>query len=149
MDKPVHIFKELTPDCKSCIIDNLSEKTNYKITITAVTEEYFFQHKIKEIRKLPKFILEPVPWLPSACIEAMTSGTDPAIGLEWKLKHDSSILLTWKPPKCYGTNKLINQVVCYSEILPDSNPMAMQIPIQSNARTHKITNLKLGSKCMS
>lgn len=146
-DKPLHVFKELTPDCKTCIIDNLSEKTNYRITITAITEEYFYQHKIKEIRKLPKFILEPVPWLPSAFIEAMTSGSDGATNLEWKLKHDNSILISWKQAKCYGTNQLVNQIICYQEVLTEYNSMAAQVPLQPNAKSYKLANLKVGSKC--
>lgn len=146
-EKPVHIFKELTPDCTNCIIENLSEKTNYKITITAITEEYFYQHKIKEMRKLPKYILEDVPWLPSASIEAMTSGSDAATNLEWKLKHDNTITITWKLPKVYGTNKLINQVICYQEILTENISMAIQVPLQSNAKSYRLANEKLGSKC--
>lgn len=147
VEKPLHIFKELTPDSKCCIIDNLSEKTTYRITITAVTEEYFYQHKIKEIKKLPKYILESVPWLPSTHIEAMTSGSDPASNIEWKLKHDNSIAISWKQPKCFGTNQLVNQIFCYQEILSEINTMAIQTPLQPNAKNYKLANVKAGSKC--
>ena len=47
VEKPLHIFKELTPDEKSVIIENLKERTEYRITITIITEEYFTYHKDK------------------------------------------------------------------------------------------------------
>jgi hypothetical protein len=65
VEKPLLVYKELTPDSKSCKIDNLSEKTNYRICVTAVTEEYLINHKIKEQKQLPKLILESMPWLPT------------------------------------------------------------------------------------
>lgn len=146
VEKPLHIFKELTADCKTCIIDNLSEKTCYKITVTAITEEYFNNHKIKELKQLPKLILESMPWLPSSSIEAMTSGTDPATNLEWKVKHDKSIGVSWKPAKVYGTNRLVNQIFCYQEIGTSYGTMATQIPLPLTARSYKMQNLKIGSK---
>jgi len=146
VDKPLHIFKELTPDTTSCIIDNLSEKTNYRISVTAITEEYFSNHKIKEIKQLPKLILESAPWLPSAFVEGMTSGTDPATNIEWKLKHDKSVGVSWKPGKVYGTNKFIHQILCYQELNNNNNPMASQIPLPINARTYKLINMRIGSK---
>lgn len=105
-EKPIHIYKELTPDAKTCIIDNLSEKSNYKISVTAITEEYFVNHKIKELKQLPRLILDQdMPWLPSASVEAMTSGTDAACQLEWKSKtNDRAINLSWKPAKVYGNH---------------------------------------------
>ena len=142
----MHIFKELTADAKSCIIDSLSEKTNYRITVTAITEEYFTHHKIKEIKQLPKVILESMPWLPSAYIDGMTSGTDPATNLEWKSKHDKTIGVSWKLPRVYGTNKLINQILCYHEIGGNNSAMAIQIPLPGNTKGYKIPNLKIGSK---
>lgn len=145
VDMPLHIFKELTPDTKSCIIENLSEKTDYRITITAITEEYLVHHKIKEISQIPKTLLSSFPWLPSAKIDVMTSGTDPATQLRWFLKHDSSISLNWKPPRTYGSNFLVNQILCFQE--KDKNAdMATQIPIQEDAKSYKLTELKIGSK---
>lgn len=153
----MHIYKELTPDTRSCIIDNLTEKTCYKISVTAITREYFVSHKIKEIKQLPKLILESMPWLPSAHIEAMTSGTEAATNLEWKLKHDKSVSVTWKPPKVYGTNRLINQILSYQELgatvplnsaanVSTSTPMATQIALPLSAKGYKLQNLKIGSK---
>lgn len=141
----MHIFKELTPDVKSCIIDNLSEKTTYRISVTAITEEYFINHKIKELKQLPKLILESMPWLPSAHIDAMTSGSDPASNIEWKLKHDKSIGITWKQAKVYGTNRLVHQILCYQE-LGLNNSMAVQIPLPISAKGYKLQSLKTGSK---
>jgi hypothetical protein len=68
VDKPLHIFKELTPDCTTCVVDNLSEKTPYRITVTAVTEEYLSSHKIKDMKQIPRVVLDEIPWLPSSYI---------------------------------------------------------------------------------
>ncbi|RMZ93142.1 hypothetical protein BpHYR1_002691, partial [Brachionus plicatilis] len=124
--KSLHLFKELTPDKKSCILDNLSEKSRYKISVTAISEEYFINHKIKELKQLPKLVLESMPWLPSASIEAMTSGTDPASAVKCKLTLDSCLDVCWKSAKVYGTNKFISQILCYQEI--NEEKMAVQIP---------------------
>jgi hypothetical protein len=145
-DKPLHVFKEITADSKSCIIDNLSEKTNYRINVTAITEEYFINHKIKELKQLPKLILESMPWLPTAQIDAMTSGTDPPANLEWKLKHNRSVALNWMPAIVYGTNKLINQVIFYQELSSTASTVAAQVPVTSDSSSYKFTDLKVGSK---
>lgn len=142
--KPLNIFKELTPDKKSCIIDNLSEKTRYKITVTAISEEYFINHKIKELKQLPKLVLESMPWLPRASIEAMTSGTDPASGVKCKLTLDSCLDVFWKSARVYGTNKFISQILCYQDIKEEK--MAVQIPLPYNVRNFKLENIKIGSK---
>lgn len=120
-------------------------KTNYRITITGITEEYFASHKIKELKQLPKLILESAPWLPSAYIDGMTSGTDPATNLEWKLKHDKTIGFSWKPPKTYGTNRLVNQILCYQEMGLGTS-MVNQIPLPANTKAYKLLSLKTGSK---
>jgi hypothetical protein len=147
VEKPVHIFKELTADIKSCIIDNLSEKTNYRISVTAITEEYFINHKIKELKQLPRLILDNAPWLPSASVEAMTSGTDPATNLEWKPKPDKSINIHWRSAKVYGTNRMINQVLCHQELDPNNITWpAVRVPLPVNVKSHKLLNLRVGSK---
>jgi hypothetical protein len=78
----------------------------------------------------------------------MTSGTDPATNLEWKLKHDKSISCTWKLPKVYGTNRLINQILCYQELIAgQGSTMATQIALPATAKGYKlVNNLKTGSK---
>ena len=123
----------------------MSEKTNYRIKVTAITEEYFANHKIKEIKQLHKVVLEDIPWLPSAYIDVMTSGTEPATNIEWRLKADKSIGLTWRPGSVYGTNKVINQILCYQEAGP-SNPIPVQIPLPATTKTYRMHNLRHGSK---
>ncbi len=145
-ENPIHIFKELTPDTKSCIIENLSEKTKYRITITVITEEYLVYHKIKETSQIPNSSLNSSkPWLPSAQIDVMTAGTEPATQLTWTLKHDNSIFISWKSPRTYGTNCLVNQVLCYQK-KNGQGSMATQIPIQANAIGYKLADLLVGSK---
>ena len=152
VEKPLHIFKELTPDCTTCIIDKLSEKTTYRISVTAITEEYFNSHKIKELKQLPKLILETMPWLPSTRIDAMTSGTEPASHLEWKMRtHNKSLVVSWRPPLVYGTNKLVNQVFCSQEIAMtparNANPIAVvKTPLPAKASSHKMSTPHVGAR---
>ena len=145
----MHIIKELTADAKSCIIDNLSEKTKYRFVVTGITEEYLIFHHIKDIKQLPRTLLESMPWLPSAHLDGMTSGSDPAFNLEWKMKHDKSIHVLWKLPKVYGTNRLINQILCYHEINANtdaSTVLATQVALPINTNRYKVLNLKIGAR---
>jgi hypothetical protein len=147
VEKPVHIFKELTADIKTCVVDNLSEKTNYRISVTAITEEYFINHKIKELKQLPRLVLDNAPWLPSASVEAMTSGTDPATSLEWKPKADKSINIHWRLAKAYGTNRIVNQVLCHQELDPNNVTWpAVRTPLPAAIKAHKLGNVRVGSR---
>ncbi len=111
-----------------------------------ITEEYLVYHKIKEISQIPNSPLDSSrPWLPSAQIDVMTAGTEPATQLTWIAKHDNSIQVSWKLPRTYGTNHLVNQVLCYQK-KDDQGSMASQIPIQANAIGYKLTDLLVGSK---
>ena len=101
-------------------------------------------HKLNDKKQLSRVFIEPekkTPWLPLAKLEAMTSGTDPASNLEWK--QDNNFRISWKPARVYGSNQLVNQIVCYNEI---GNKMAVQIPVPGNTKAYKLTNLKLGEK---
>lgn len=74
----------------------------------------------------------------------MTSGTEPAANLNWSRKHDNSIGLSWRLPKTYGTNHIVNQVVCYQK--KEEGSMATQIPIPSDSIGYKLTDLVVGAK---
>lgn len=144
-DKSRHIIKELTPDVSSCVIDGLNEKTQYRVTITALTREYFIKHSIKEVKDLPKTPLEQESWIPSSHIDVVTSGTDPAYNLEFKITHEGKPYLSWKAAKMYGTNLLVNQVLCIREI-DQLDKLTQQIVLPTHALNYELTNLKVGHR---
>jgi hypothetical protein len=145
MDHTKHIIKECIPDVNTCIIENLSEKTKYRITVTSITEEYFREHNIKELKQLPKHRLETGPWLPSTFIDVTTSGTDTATAIKPEFTFDNKVNISWKPPKVYGTNHLINQILCYNEI-SCNNKTTSQVVLPSSAANCLVTDMKIGSK---
>jgi hypothetical protein len=147
MDHTKHIIKECIPDVSTCIIENLSEKTKYRITVTSITEEYFREHNIKELKQLPKHRLESGPWLPSTYIDVTTSGTDAASGIKTEFTFDNKVNVSWKVAKVYGTNHLINQIMCYNEVSCNSNnQMTSQVVLPSNATNCLVADMKIGSK---
>ena len=80
-ERSSHSYVEVSADARSAVVDNLFEKTEYLLSVTAVTEEYFEQlppgHDQKRDRRLPT-TMPPAedPWLPSSSVLASTSGTD-------------------------------------------------------------------------
>ena len=74
-----HACVEVMPDATTAVISNLAERTEYRVTVTAVTEEYFDQlpsgHELRRARHLSKHTQPPEDtWLPHASIVASTSG---------------------------------------------------------------------------
>lgn len=121
MAQRVHL--DLMPDATSTVIENLEERTEYVIHITAVTDEYFDHlsdnHKLRKNRVLPKemsVIPEDSVWLPTATILAKTSGTDPPANLHILMATTGSLTLSWTPPVVHGSNKLLGVVVRWSDL---------------------------------
>jgi hypothetical protein len=117
---PKHCCAETVPDAAGAIIDNLKEKTEYLITITAITEEFFDMlpsgHEMKTSRVLPKDQPPPEsPWLPTASIIAMTSGTDGPTDIKVIKTTIDSVTLTWKNPVVHGSNRNQGIVVRWAE----------------------------------
>ncbi len=119
-DRHKHAFTEVVPDATSAVVENLSEKTEYLLTVTAITNEYFEQlppgHELKGLRtlsqhKAPKDDM----WLPSSSVIGMTSGTDPAADVSVVKSTANSVSLKWKPPVVYGSNRLQGTVVRWAE----------------------------------
>ena len=80
-ERTSHSFVEVPADAHSAVVENLLEKTEYLITVTAVTDEYFEElppgHDQKRDRRLPTTAPPSEdPWLPSSSVIASTSGTD-------------------------------------------------------------------------
>jgi hypothetical protein len=113
--------------------------------VTSITEEYFREHNIKELRQLPKHKLETGPWLPSAYIDVTTSGTDAASAIKPEFTFDNKVKLSWTTPKVYGTNHLINQILCYNEI-SCNNKTATQMVLPTSTAHCLVTDMKIGLK---
>ena len=74
-----HACVEVMADATSAVIPGLAEKTEYLISVTAITEEYFDQlppgNEMRRSRQLPKNKVAPDDaWLPSVTMLATTSG---------------------------------------------------------------------------
>ena len=121
------------------------EKTQYRVIVTAITEEYLAKHKIKELNTLLNEKIEPISWLPSSFIDVSTSGTEAASNLQAKITHDGIPTILWKAPKTYGTNILISQIVCYQD-LKSKEKLAYQITLPPGAISCQINNMKIGCK---
>lgn len=114
---------DLPPDATFAVIDGLDEKTEYAVSVTAVTAEYFDQlpkgHESKTGRRLPHDRAPPRnSWLPTSTIVAMTSGTDPPADVRIVKELPDSIKLAWTPARTYGSNRLQGTVVRWSESRP-------------------------------
>lgn len=129
-------------------MDNLSEKTLYRFVVIHITREYMLEHNVKEVKQLPHPRLESAEWLPSASIDAITSGTDPACELKFTAVQNSIPHLTWKISRVYGTNELISQIVCFTEIDANnvSNKMASQVVVPTQSLSCDFPNMRFGSK---
>ena len=98
------------PDRTNGVITGLSENTEYLITVTAITEEYFDQlphgDPAKKSRVLPHSRLpEEHAWLPSSTIIVTTSGTEPPKGLRVQNSNIDSVTISWKPVVVSGSNR--------------------------------------------
>ena len=115
-----HKAVEVVPDSVSATLEGLKEKTEYLITVTLVTEEYFEQlpegSEIRSRRTLPTDAPPPEhTWLPSSSMVAMTSGSDAPIDIKVRSTSVNSVTLSWTPPVMYGSNRLQGTVVRWSD----------------------------------
>lgn len=115
-----HCCAETVPDAAGAIIDNLMEKTEYLITITAITDEFFESlpqaHPLKQSHVLPKDKVPPENiWLPSSSVIGMTSGTDGPSEVKVVRTTIDSVTLTWKNPVVHGSNRNQGTVVRWAE----------------------------------
>ncbi|KAL3853216.1 hypothetical protein ACJMK2_016773 [Sinanodonta woodiana] len=120
---PHHVSLTVLPDATQAKIEGLKEKTDYMVRVTAVTDEYFDKlpdsNRIKFTRELPKDVMiasDTSPWLPNNSIPIKTSGTEPPASLKVSKAATTSLTIRWTPPIVYGTNKLKDLVVRWSDI---------------------------------
>ena len=153
-DRHKHSCVEVVPNATSAIVESLSEKTEYLITITAITDEYFDQlppgHELKATRILPK---DKSPkedtWLPSTSVIAMTSGTDAPSDVKVKRTTVNSVSLSWKPAVVYGSNRLQGTVVRWAEgrfrtQFREENGMASHRSVMADSNHVMIEDLQPG-----
>ncbi|ESO91438.1 hypothetical protein LOTGIDRAFT_153880 [Lottia gigantea] len=114
---------DLMPDTKCTDINTLHEKKDYNVRVIAVTDEYFDRlpdkHPLKKSRTLPRDVLvstEDSVWLPSSSILAKTAGTEAPANLKITESSRTSLTLTWTPPIIYGSNKLLGQIIRWSDV---------------------------------
>lgn len=115
-----HLSVELPPDATSAVLEGLDEKTEYSISVSALTTEYFDQlpdsHEWKRHGTLPRHCPPPRDgWLPTSTIIAMTSGTDPPTDVRIVRELPDSIRLAWTPARVYGSNRMQGTVVRWAE----------------------------------
>ena len=125
-EKRSHTCIEVAPNATSAKLENLCEKTEYLISVTAVTAEYFDNlpdgHEQKKFRMLSKSIPAPEdPWLPSSNMIASTSGTEQPTDIRVVKTTPDSVTLGWNPARVLGSNRLLGTVVRWMEVKPGSH----------------------------
>ena len=119
-DRQNHSSTEVKADATTAILENLCEKSEYMVTVTAITDEFFEQlpegHDLRRTRALPlNKTLPDDSWLPSSSMIAMTSGTDPPSEVRIISTTVNSVTIMWSPPVVYGSNRLTGTVVRWAE----------------------------------
>lgn len=130
-DPRKHSAVEVPPSASSAVIENLSEKAEYMISITAITEEFFENlaegHEMRQTRSITLKKPPPEdPWLPSSSMIGMTSGTDPPSDLRIIRTNIDSVTVTWSPPVVYGSNRLQGTVLRWTEAKYSKDPAMAQ-----------------------
>ncbi len=101
---------DLTPDSTEFILTNLIERTDYKVTVYGITEEYLEENRYRDVSQLPKN-LKQSDWLPNKNLQFKTSGCEPVERINIRQETMESIQLDWKLPKFYGSTQHIGQIL--------------------------------------
>lgn len=107
---------DLPRDATTAVVRGLTEKTEYVVTVRAVTAVYFDVlpdgHSAKRARCLPADRLPTDDaWLPAATVVVTTSGTDRPRDVRVVKALPDSISLEWTVPRTYGYDQLQGTVV--------------------------------------
>ena len=110
------ISRDLPRDAATVVITGLTEKTDYVVTVRAVTTVYFDMlpegHAVKRSRRLPTDLLPTEDaWLPAATAVVTTSGTDRPGDVHVVKASPDSITLAWTLPRTYGSDQLQATVI--------------------------------------
>ena len=122
------ISRDLPPDASGAVVTGLTEKTEYLVTVRAVTAAYFDMlpdgHALKRDRRLPVDLMPTDDaWLPAASTVVTTSGTDRPRDVRVVKASPDSVSLAWTPSRCYGSDQLQGIVVrwvCFVLVLCSS-----------------------------
>jgi hypothetical protein len=101
---------DITPDSTEFILTNLTERTQYNVTIYAITEEYLHENRCRNVAQLPKK-LKPSEWLPNKNLQFLTSGCEPSSQLNIHQATTDSIQLEWTLAKIYGSTECIRHLL--------------------------------------
>lgn len=154
-DKKVHSSVELPPDATSATLENLQEKTDYLIAVTAITSEFLEQEGVPDGAKRRHALSRdrPVPddsWLPTASVIVKTSGTEAPTDIQVVKTTPDSVTLEWEPAKVFGSNRLQGTVVRWMEFKPGQAPtgnetvLAYHRTVQADANRVTIDGLEAG-----
>lgn len=154
-DRKVHASVEVAPDATGATLENLQEKTDYLITVTAITSEFFDQMNNNQDPKQSRALSRnhPVPdnaWLPTTSVIVKTSGTESAADIRVVKTTPDSVTLEWDPAKVHGSNRLQGTVVRWTEFKPGQPPngneavLAYHRSVQADANRVTIDGLEAG-----
>ncbi|CAF0920401.1 unnamed protein product [Adineta ricciae] len=101
---------DITPDSTDFLLANLDERTEYQVTIYAITEEYLNEMNCSDMSQLPSQ-LQSSQWLTYQTLTFTTSGCEPASQLRIRNATIESIELEWTLPKAYGSTEYIGQIL--------------------------------------
>jgi hypothetical protein len=104
-EPPVNGYKELHADSAFYVIENLPEKTKFRVSVSCSIEHTCQSQCVLGGCKALKSKM-------CAEVNAMTWGVAPARDLKYKVKSSNSVLINWTPAKPYGHNKISMQVLC-------------------------------------
>ena len=107
---------DVPADATTAVVGGLVEKTDYVLTLRAVTVAYFDMlpdgHAVKRARRLPADRLPTDDaWLPAATVGFTTAGTDRAADVRAVGATPDSVSIAWTPPRTYGSDQLQATVV--------------------------------------
>ena len=127
---------DLPSDATTAVIRDLVEKTDYIVTVRAVTAVYFDMlpdgHAVKRARRLPANVLPTDDaWLPAAIAVVTTSGTDRAADLRVVSASPDSISLAWTPPRTYGFDQLQGIDIRWVHVILHSVTCSTQLEIDA------------------
>ncbi len=144
-EQPIHIFRELPGDALYHVIENLPERTKFRINVSCS-----ISHKCNSSKICGRCRVSREK--SSAEIETTTWGTTPATDLKYKVKTENSVLISWKLAKVFGKNKVNSQVFCYRkanakfDAFSNESTEITRINLDSSKKSYLLSGLKTSSE---